>query len=384
MRVAPQPEWFEKDFYKTLGVSESASAKDLTKAYRKLARQLHPDANPGDDAAETRFKEVSAAYDVIGDEAKRKEYDEVRKLGPGAMGFGPSGGPAPGGANTNFNFDGADLGDLGGMFGNLFNQRAGARRAGGSRGPGPQRGSDLETELTMDFRDAVAGITTTLHLTSDAGCTTCHGTGSKPGSAPSVCSNCGGRGVIDENQGLFSFSRPCAVCHGKGVLVLDPCVDCGGAGVVRRPRDVKVRIPAGVRNDQTIRLKGRGSPGRNGGPAGDLFVKVHVAADKVFGRDGHNLTLRLPITFPEAALGTKVAVPTVDGDQVTIRVPAGTSSGKVFRVKGRGIDNGKKGRGDLMVTVEVAVPAKLTKEQKAAIEAFDEVSDESPRAHLGV
>jgi molecular chaperone DnaJ len=381
--VAPQPEWFEKDFYKTLGVSESATAKEITKAYRKLARELHPDANPGDEEAETRFKEVSAAYDVVGDEAKRKEYDEVRKLGPGAMGFGaPGPGGAPGGAN--FNFDAGDLGDLGGLFGNLFGQRAGARRAGASRGPGPQRGADLETELTMDFRDAIAGITTTLHLTSEAGCTTCHGSGSKPGSAPAVCSNCGGRGVIDENQGLFSFSRPCAVCHGNGVLVLDPCPDCGGTGVVRRPRDVKVRIPAGVRDDQTIKLKGRGGPGRNGGPPGDLYVKVHVAADNLFGRDGRNLTLRLPITFPEAALGTKLSVPTLDGDQVTIKVPAGTSSGKVFRVKGRGIDNGKRGHGDLLVTVEVAVPAKLTKEQKAAVEAFDQASDESPRAHLGV
>jgi molecular chaperone DnaJ len=382
--VAPQPEWFEKDFYKVLGVAESASAKDITKAYRKLARELHPDANPGDEEAETRFKEVSAAYDVVGDEAKRKEYDEVRKLGPGAM-FGagaPGGAGSPGGAT--FNFDAADLGDLGGMFGNLFNQRAGARRAGANRGPGPQRGADLETELTMDFRDAVAGITTTLHLTSEAGCTTCRGTGSRPGSAPAVCSNCGGRGVIDENQGLFSFSRPCNVCHGTGVLVLDPCEDCGGSGIVRRPRDVKVRIPAGVRNEQTIKLKGRGGPGRNGGPAGDLYVKVHVAPDTVFGRDGRNLTLKLPITFPEAALGTKVAVPTIDGDQVTIKVPAGTSSGKVFRVRGRGIENGKRGRGDLMVTVEVAVPAKLTKEQKAAIEAFDAASDESPRDHLGV
>jgi molecular chaperone DnaJ len=380
--VAPQPEWFEKDFYKVLGVAESATAKEITRAYRKLARELHPDANPGDDAAEERFKEVSSAYDVVGDEAKRKEYDEVRKMGPvGGMNFGGPGG-APGAGNFNFNAD--DLGDLGGLFGNLFNQRTGARRAGNARGPGPQRGTDLETEITMDFRDAVDGITTTLHLTSDAACTTCAGTGSSPGSAPAVCSNCRGRGVIDENQGLFSFSRPCAVCGGKGVIVLDPCKDCGGGGIVRRPRDVKVRIPAGVRDDQTIKLKGRGGPGRNGGPPGDLYVKVHVVPDKVFGRDGHHLTLTVPVTFPEAALGTKLTVPTVDGDRVTLKLPAGTSSGKVFRVKGRGIENGKKGRGDLLVTVEVAVPAKLTKEQRAAVEAFDAATTESPRDALGV
>ncbi len=381
--MAPQPEWFEKDFYKVLGVAESATQKEITRAYRKLARELHPDANPGDQTAEDRFKDVSAAYDVVGDEARRKEYDEARKLGPlgglGGMNFG-GGGPGPGGAS----FSTDDLGDLSGLFGNLFNQRAGARRAGGSRGPGPQRGADLETELTMDFRDAIAGITTTLHLTSDAACTTCGGTGAKPGSSPAVCSNCGGRGVLDDNQGLFSFSRPCPSCAGRGVLILDPCTTCTGTGVERRPRDVKVRIPAGVKDNQTIKLKGRGGPGRNAGPAGDLYVHVHVAADKVFGREGANLTIHVPITFPEAALGTKLRVPTAEGDAVTIKVPAGTSSGRVFRVKGRGIENGKKGRGDLMVTVDVAVPAKLSKEQREAVEAFAAVDDDSPRAHLGV
>jgi len=380
--VAPNQDWFEKNFYKVLGVAESASQKDITRAYRKLARELHPDANPGDQAAEDRFKDVSAAYDVIGDETKRKEYDEARKLGPGGgMNFGRG---APGAPNAGFNFDDGDIGDLSGLFGNLFNQRTGAKRAGANRGPGPQRGTDLETELTMDFRDAVQGITTTLHLTSDAVCATCAGTGSKPGSAPAICSNCRGRGVIDENQGLFSFSRPCQICGGKGVMVLDPCADCSGSGITRRPRDVKVRIPAGVRDGQNIKLKGRGGPGRNGGPPGDLYVMVHVEADKVFGRDGRNLTLAVPITFPEAALGTKLTVPTIDGDPVTLKLPPGTSSGKVFRVRGRGIESDKRGRGDLLVTVEVAVPAKLSKEQRDAVEAFAAASEESPRTHLGV
>lgn len=377
--MAPQPEWFEKDFYKILGVPDSATQKEITRAYRKLARELHPDANPGDAEAEERFKDVSAAYDVVGDEAKRKEYDEVRTLGPiGSMGFGGRGG------GGNFTYNAEDMGGFGDVFSNLFNQRAGAKRAGANRGPGPQRGADLETELTMDFRDAVTGITTTLHLTSEAGCSTCNGTGSKPGSAPAICSNCRGRGILDENQGLFSFSRPCPSCAGRGVIVLDPCATCGGSGVERRPRDVKVRIPAGVRDNQTIKLKGRGGPGRNGGPPGDLYVKVHIASDKVFGRDGNNLTLTVPVTFPEAALGAKIKVPTIDGDSVTLKLPAGTSSGKVFRVKGRGIET-KKGRGDLLVTAEVAVPAKLSKEQKAAVEAFAEAAgDESPRTHLGV
>jgi len=382
--MAPQPEWLEQDYYKALGVAESATAKEITRAYRKLARELHPDANPGDPAAEERFKEVSAAYDIVGDETKRKEYDEVRKMGPlGGMNFGGGRG-APGAGGGGFNFNTDDMGDLNGLFGNLFNQRAGAKRGGATRGPGPQRGTDLETEITMDFRDAIEGITTTLHLTSDAACTNCGGTGSKPGSAPAVCSNCRGRGVIDENQGLFSFSRPCSVCGGKGLLVLDPCEVCNAAGIVRRPRDVKVRIPAGVKDDQTIKLKGRGGPGRNGGPPGDLYVRVHVVADKLFGRSDRNLTITVPVTFPEAALGTKLTVPTIDGDPVTLKLPAGTNSGKVFRVKGRGIENGKRGRGDLLVTVEVAVPARLSKEQKAAVEAFAAASDESPRDHLGV
>jgi molecular chaperone DnaJ len=372
--VAADPEWFEKDYYKVLGVSESSTQREITRAYRKLARQYHPDTNPGDAAAEERFKDISVAYDVVGDEAKRKEYDEARKLGPlGAMGFGPGGGSGAGA------FTG-DLGDLGDLFGNLFGRRG---PGGGSRGPGPQRGTDLETELTMDFRDAVAGITTTLHLTSEASCAVCNGTGSKPGSAPAICSTCHGRGVMDENQGLFSFSRPCPTCAGKGVLVVDPCSNCRGSGIERRPRDVKVRIPAGVDDGQTIKLKGRGGPGRNGGPPGDLYVKVHIADDRVFGRSGKNLTLTVPITFPEAALGTKLTVPTLGGDTVTLKVPPGTNSGKVFRVRGRGIES-SKAQGDLLVTVEVAVPPTLSAEQREAVEAFAAATDESPRSYLGV
>jgi len=377
--MAPQREWFEKDYYKTLGVSDSSTQKEITKAYRKLARELHPDANPNNSEAEERFKEVSAAYDVVGDEAKRKEYDEVRKLGP-LGGFGsPGGGP---GFSGNFNVQ--DVGDLGDLFGGLFNRGAG-RRGGANftRGTGPQRGPDLETEAYLSFRDAVEGITTSLHLTSDALCSVCHGSGAKPGSAPVTCPTCGGRGVIDENQGFFSFSSPCADCAGRGTKVTDPCKNCRGTGVERRPREVKVRIPAGVTDAQRIKLKGRGGPGRNGGPAGDLYVVVHVKADDRFGRDGNNLTLSVPITFPEAALGTKLRVPTLDGEAVTLKIPAGTGSGRVFRVKGRGVET-RKGTGDLMVKVEVAVPSKLTKEQKEAVEALAAATDASPRDHLGV
>jgi molecular chaperone DnaJ len=371
--MTPQREWFDNDYYKVLGVSESASAKDITKAYRKLARESHPDANKGDPASEERFKEISSAYDVLGDEAKRKEYDEVRKMGPIGAGFGP-GGPGA----TGYDFNAENLGDvLGGLFGR-------GRRGGPTRGTGPQRGDDLETQLHLSFEDATRGVTTTVNLTSEAACSTCRGTGAEPGSSPIVCPSCAGRGVIDDNQGFFSFSKPCGRCGGQGMIIEDPCPTCSGTGVERRPRSVKVRIPGGVKDGQRIRLKGRGGPGRNGGPPGDLYVVADVGRHHLFGRKGaRDLTLDVPVTFAEAALGADVKVPTLDGDPVTIRIPAGTRSGRTFRVKNRGslTDNGA---GDLLVTVDVAVPKKLNDTERAAVEALAEAADESPRAHLGV
>lgn len=378
--VAPQREWFEKDYYDVLGVSATASAKDITRAYRKLARELHPDANPGDTAAEEKFKEVSAAYDVIGDEAKRAEYDEVRRMGPmGGMGFGgPGAGGFGGPGGAGFNFEGADLGDLlGGLFG------GGGRRGRSNRTRGPQRGADLEATTRLSFRDAVAGLETTLNVDSDVACSTCHGSGATPGTGPTTCSRCGGRGALDDNQGMFSFSSPCPACNGAGQVITDPCASCRGTGVERRNRQVKTRIPAGVADGQRIRLKGRGGAGRNGGPAGDLYVVVQVAPDAVFGRDGTNLTVNVPITFAEAALGTKLTVPTLDGKPVTLKIPAGTPSGKVFRVKGRGIAT-KKSTGDLRVTVQVAVPESLTAEQRDALETLASTLPAAPREFLGV
>jgi len=371
--VTAQREWYEKDYYKVLGVSDDAAPKDITKAYRKLARANHPDTHPGDDAAEERFKEVSAAYDVLGDEAKRKEYDEVRKLGPigGFQGGGPGG---PGGYNFNVNSDG--LGDvLAQMFGR------GRRGGGPSAAAGPQRGADVEATLNLDFADAAQGLTTTLHLTSDAQCSTCHGSGAKPGTQPVVCSNCGGRGVIDDNQGLFSFSSPCRVCGGRGVIVTDPCPTCHGTGTERRRREVQARIPAGVADGQKIRLKGRGAPGRNGGPPGDLIVECHVAPHRLFGREGNNLTVRVPVTFAEAALGGDIDVPTLDGSRVMLRLRPGTASGSRHRVKGKGIAT-NKGTGDLIVTVEVDVPTRLSDEQRAAVEALTAATTVSPRTRL--
>ena len=374
--MAAEREWFEKDYYKVLGVAEDASAKDITRAYRKLARENHPDANPGDASAEERFKEISSAYDVIGDKDKRAEYDEVRRMGPmgGNLGGGFGGFQgAPGG----FRVEG-DVGGLGDLLGGLFTRGTQARGAASSR---RRRGNDLEAELHLSFADAVRGITTTVHLTSDAVCSTCHGSGAKPGTAPKTCMRCGGRGVLDDNQGPFSFSQPCPVCSGQGVVIEDPCPTCRGTGVERRPREVKVRVPAGVADGAHLRLKGRGEPGANGGKSGDLHLKVRVAADPLFGMSGKNLTLTVPVTFGEAALGGDVSVPTMDGDPVTVRLPPGTPNRRTLRVKGRGVKTAK-GTGDLLVTVEVAVPSKLTNEQRKAIEALEKATYESPRPEI--
>jgi molecular chaperone DnaJ len=381
----PPREWFEKDYYEVLGVDQKADAKDITRAYRKLARELHPDANPGDAAAEERFKEVSSAYDVVGDAEKRKEYDEVRALGPmgGMGGFGGPGGPGPGGFGGpgGFTFDmGGAGGGLGDVLGNLFGG-GGGRGPGRARGTGPQRGSDLEAELHLDFTDAVAGLATSLHLVSDAVCHTCSGSGAEPGTTPARCPICAGRGSVEDNQGMFAMSRPCPNCAGRGQIIEHPCPTCRGNGVERRPREIKVRIPAGVSDGQRIRLKGRGDPGRQGGQPGDLFVTCRVEPHPVFAMDGRNLKVTVPITFAEAALGADIAVPTIDGGSVKVRIPAGTRGGKTFRVKGRGV-SASKGTGDLLVSVEVAVPAKLSEEERAAIEALAAAATESPRQHL--
>ncbi|MDZ7677506.1 MAG: molecular chaperone DnaJ [Acidimicrobiales bacterium] len=375
--MTAQSEWLDKDYYKVLGVSETASQKEITSAYRKLARDLHPDANPDDPKAEDRFKEVSAAYQIVGDPEKRKEYDEFRRLGPMAGGMGGAGGPG-----GSFTFTADDLGDL---FGGLFTRGGRGGGGRGARGAGPQRGTDLEAALHLSFTDAVKGVTTEVHLTSDAPCSTCAGSGAKPGTAPVTCPRCGGRGLLDDNQGFFSFSQPCPSCAGRGQVVEEPCGTCRGTGVERRPRQVKVRIPAGVDDGQRIRLKGRGGAGRNGGPPGDLYVVVSVAEHPIFGRSAKHLTITVPITYPEAVLGADIRVPTLDGDPVTVRIPPGTRSGRTFRVRGRGVIPASGAPGDLLVTVEVAVPSKLSAAERKLVEQLAEVEPEvSPRAHLGV
>ncbi len=374
-----QREWFEKDYYKTLGVEKGATAKEITKAYRKLARDLHPDKNPGDAVAEEKFKDVAAAYDVLGDEAKRKEYDEVRAMGPMA---GMGGRGAPGAGGFTFNVEDMGGGGLGDLFGNMFGRGgAGRGRGGAASGVGPRRGSDITAQLTVSFEDAARGITTTLYLTTDAQCSTCHGSGAKPGTSPVMCSACGGRGVVDDNQGMFSFSTPCRVCGGQGVRIEDPCPTCRGSGVEARQREVKTRIPAGVKDGQTIRLKGRGGPGRSGGPAGDLLVELKVMPHPLFGRSGDNLTVTVPVTFAEAALGGDIDVPTLEGQRVTLRLKPGTPSGSRHRVRGKGISTAKH-TGDLIVTVEVQVPTHLNDEQRAAVEQLAAATTVNPRSSL--
>jgi molecular chaperone DnaJ len=386
--VAPQREWFETDYYKVLGVAPEATEKEITRAYRRLAKQYHPDANPG---SEDKFKEISAAYDVLGDAERRKEYDDVRKLGPLAGGFGVrtgTGGTPGSGNGGSFNFRIDDLGDL---FGGIFNRNGGRTGREGSApggGPfgGPRRGQDVEAEIYLSFRDAIEGIVSSVNVVTGAICPTCAGSGSRPGSMPITCPRCEGTGTLNDNQGLFSLAQPCPECRGRGVKVVDPCPTCGGTGTERRQRQVRVRIPAGVQDGQRIRVKGRGETGANSGPSGDLYVTVHVDRHPLFGRSGHNLTLRVPITFAEAALGADITIPSLD-EPVTLRIPAGTSSGQKLRVRGHGIKHGDR-YGDLIVTVEVTVPKELSAQERSAIEALAEASSTASapqvREHLWV
>jgi len=368
-------EWLEKDYYKVLGVAKNSSQADVKKAYRKLAQKFHPDAKPGDKEAEERFKEISAANDVLSDAGKRKAYDQVRDMGAGGFGQGfPSGGAgrAPGGPQG-AQFDVGDIGDLlGGMFG-------GARGRGGRQRV--TRGADLETRIAVGFEEAMRGTTVPLSMQGHVRCAVCHGSGAEPGTSPVTCERCGGSGQVAVGQGFFSMEQTCPRCSGSGRTVEKPCKSCGGAGIQNKVRRFSVKIPAGVKNGSRIKLSGRGEPGPAGGAAGDLYVVVKVEAHPLFGRKGDDLTLELPVTFSEAALGAQVKVPTLDGP-VTLKVPAGTANGRTFRVRGKGAAK-KGGHGDLMVTVRIDVPTKLSKEEKELVKKLHELEKESPRAHMG-
>jgi molecular chaperone DnaJ len=388
-------EWFEKDYYTVLGVAKNASAPEIKKAYRKLAQQHHPDANAGNPAAEERFKDVSAAYDVLGDEDKRKAYDRVRDMaaaGYGAGGFPGGGGPGggfgggfpgagaggSGGFPGGFSYENVDLGDL---LGDMFGAGRGRRgRAGG--GPRVRRGADLETDVRVSFDDAMRGATVPVKISGPATCSTCRGSGAAPGTQPITCPQCGGDGQIAVNQGLFSMAQTCPRCQGSGRIVETPCPTCRGTGAERRTRRLQVKVPPGVKDGARIKLAGKGEPGGAGVPPGDLYVRVRVERDGVFARKGDDLIVDLPVTYPEAALGAQVQVPTLNGP-VTLKVPAGTPSGKTFRIKGKGAPK-RGGHGDLLVTVNVDVPGKLSKREKQLLQELKDARNDSPRADLGV
>ena len=370
-------DWVDKDFYEVLGVESTADQDAIKRAYRKLAQQYHPDANPDDPSAEDRFKDISEAYATLSDSDQRREYDEVRRMvaNGGFSGFGAPGGFGPFGAGSQ-RIRVEDLSDLlGGFgFGNLF---------GGAR-QGPARGADVATDLHLSFEDSVRGVTTTIPVRGETDCHRCHGNGAEPRTSVSLCPSCGGAGTIPQNQGLFSFAQPCRECRGRGQVIEKPCSNCAGSGREVRSRNITVKIPAGVHNGSTVRLRGKGAPGTGGGPPGDLLVRTIVAPHPIFGRRGDHITITVPISFTEATLGSQIAVPTLDGP-VKLKIPSGTESGKTFRVRGRGVKKSKGKPGDFMVTVDVAVPTKLPRAAKKLLEQFrDEYETDDLRAHLKV
>ncbi len=368
------------DYYATLGVDKKASPEELKKAYRKLARKYHPDRNPDDKQAESHFKEVSAAYDVLSDPEKRKQYDSgTGQFAGGGGGFGGFG---------NFDFDASSMGDI---LSNLFGGSTSGRRT--RTKPRAERGRDLETEVSITFEQAVAGAQVPLSVATQSPCPTCHGTGAKPGTTPKVCPKCEGRGIETQGQGMFSISQPCSRCGGSGTVIEDPCPTCHGAGAVRTMKRYRVNIPAGVKEGSRIRLPGKGEAGPHGGPPGDLYVITHVAPSPVFKRRGDNVEVEVPLTIPEALRGAEVKVPTLAGTK-TLRVRPGTTHGTVQRLRGEGPPKlGSGGRaegragapekGDIHYRFLIDVPERLTDEQGAAVSALaDALNGEDPRAQL--
>ncbi len=359
------------DYYKVLGVGKNATEEEIKKAYRKLARQYHPDRNPGDKRSEERFKEISQAHDVLSDADKRKAYDR----GAGPFGFGGPGG-----------FDPSSFGGVGDILSDLFGRAGGAagRGQGGVRGGQPRqaRGRDLETEVSLSFDQAVNGAQVPLAVPTSQPCPTCHGSGAKPGTVPKVCPVCNGRGLESQSQGIFSMSQPCSNCHGSGTVIEDPCPTCGGTGAQRSVRRMRVNIPAGVRDGSRIRLAGKGEPGLRGAEPGDLFVITRVAESPVFKRAGENLEVEVPLTIPEALRGAVIEVPTLNGSK-RLRVPPGTKHGTVQRLRGEGPQRlGGKARGDIHYRFVLEVPASLSPEQSEAVERLSQVMNGDPRARL--
>ena len=356
--------------YDTLGVKKGSSADDIKKAYRKLAAKYHPDRNPGDASAEEKFKEVQNAYDVLADPEKRKQYDTFGSAN-GRPGFDP----------RNFNFEGGDFTftDIGDLFGGLFGGRGGTR----TQRRQPERGADIEVPVSVTFEDSLRGLETKIPVEVTTACRECGGTGAQPGTTPVICPECHGRGVVSESQGLFALSQPCPRCRGNGTVVEKPCAKCHGTGRERRTRRYSVKIPAGVKDGTRIKLKGKGEPGENGGPAGGLVVVTRVTPSRLFERRGTDLVIDVPVTYAEAALGATVEVPTPYGDRLSLKVKPGSQDGQLLRMRGHGAPKLKGGgRGDLLGRLRLVVPKKLTKQQKQALEELQKVSHDDPREAL--
>jgi molecular chaperone DnaJ len=368
----------QRDPYQVLGVQRTASADDIKKAHRKLVRQYHPDRNPDDAKAEERFKEVQQAYDLLSDPEKRKAYDRG-----GFTATGGGSGPAhPGG------FGGFDASGLGDLFSDLFGRASGGGGGGGRgggrgpRGPRAERGRDLEVETQISFTQSIQGAQVPIVVPTTERCGTCNGTGAKPGTSPKVCPRCQGRGVESQGQGLFSISQPCQRCGGSGTIIEDPCPTCHGEGRLRTTKRYRANIPAGVKEGSKVRLAGKGEPGTNGGPPGDLFVVVHVEESPIFSRKGDNVEVEVPLTVPEALQGAEIEVPTLNGRK-TLRVPGGTKHGTVQRLRGEGPPKlGAKDRGDIHYRFVIDVPAKLSSEQREAVRELSKVMNGDPRAGL--
>jgi molecular chaperone DnaJ len=353
-----------KTLYDTLGVAKGATQDEIKKAYRKLARQYHPDKNPGDQEAENRFKEVQTAYDVLSDEEKRKQYDRF-----GATNGRP--GPGPGGQNVNFDFSGFDVGDLGDLFGGIF---GGGARGGTRAQRQPVRGDDVVTDVHLSFEDALHGSEVKVPVELTVSCRECGGTGARPGTAPVICPECNGRGVKAESQGLFALSQPCPRCRGNGTVIEQPCPNCKGSGRERRIKTYTVKIKPGVKDGTRIRLKGKGEAGEHGGQPGDLIVVTRVASSKTYERRGDDLIVEVPVSFATAALGGKVEVPTPEG-AVALKIPAGSEDGKLLRIKGRGAPRlSGSGKGDVLARVRIQVPKRVNKKEKELLEQLQELT----------
>jgi molecular chaperone DnaJ len=361
-----------KDLYKVLGVSKEASQEEIRRSYRKLARKYHPDANRDDPKAEERFKEIQHAYEILSNPEKRREYDEGPRTFFGSQSTGRGG---AGGARVG---DFSDLSDLFGGFGDIFGRATPTRETS-------LKGEDVTVSINLGFKDALEGVTTRVSVPVEEACGNCRGTGAAPGTVRRTCPECGGRGVRSRDQGFFAFSEPCTRCRGEGTIVERPCPKCGGSGRLSRARQVKVRIPAGAKDGMKIRVPGRGSAGRRGGPAGDLYVVTRVTEHPVFKRRGDNFVVEVPVSFVEAALGAEIQVPRPGGGAVKLRLPAGTQDGKQFRVRGAGAPKARaRGgeRGDLIVRVSLVVPKKLKRREREILEALAEERGEDVREEL--